>query len=244
MKSDLAISRFPDQIDTRWLCQIVANEMNISTSIVDYYARRASEYERIFHKPERQADLQVLRNEVEGAFDGAHVFEVASGTGYWTEIVSRTAASVLATDINEEVLAIARTKQYGCEVAFQNQDAYAPRMPSRRITAGFSAFWWSHIPKSRLRGFLTGFHAVLPPGATVVFMDNVYVAGSSTPISRTDEFGDSFQTRRLDDGSEHEVLKNFPSESELRGAVADIAAGVKIRFLKYYWVLSYRLPEG
>jgi hypothetical protein len=75
----------------------------------------------------------------------------------------------------------------------------------------------------------------------VVFIDNVYVEGSSTTISRTDGYGDTYQTRRLDDGSKHEVLKNFPNESELRAAVAGLASEVRVEFLQYYWILTYRL---
>ena len=82
----------------------------IEASMARYYAGRASEYERIYDKPERQDDLRHLSRFLEGAFAGADLFEVACGTGYWTEIVSRSAASVVATDINEEVLAIARSK--------------------------------------------------------------------------------------------------------------------------------------
>jgi demethylmenaquinone methyltransferase/2-methoxy-6-polyprenyl-1,4-benzoquinol methylase len=47
--------------------------------------------------------------------------------------------------------------------------------------------------------------------------------------------------RRLDDGSGHEVLKNFPTESALRAAVEGFAAEVRVEFLQYYWILSYRL---
>jgi demethylmenaquinone methyltransferase/2-methoxy-6-polyprenyl-1,4-benzoquinol methylase len=72
-------------------------------------------------------------------------------------------------------------------------------------------------------------------------MDNVYVEGSSTPISRVDQHGDTYQMRRLDDGSGHEVLKNFPTESALRAAVEGFAAEVRVEFLQYYWILSYRL---
>jgi demethylmenaquinone methyltransferase/2-methoxy-6-polyprenyl-1,4-benzoquinol methylase len=217
--------------------------MSIQTSMVGYYAERASEYERIYQKPERQADLQVLRGFVENTFAGANVFEVACGTGYWTEIVARSAGSVIATDINEEVLAIAHSKRMSPEVTYQKEDAYALPPSSRRITAGLSVFWWSHIPKSRVREFLLGFHRVLSPGARVVFIDSAYVEGSSTPISRRDEHGDTFQIRRLDDGSAHEVLKNFPTESELRAAVDDLASGIRVEFLQYYWTLSYVLPE-
>jgi demethylmenaquinone methyltransferase/2-methoxy-6-polyprenyl-1,4-benzoquinol methylase len=60
-------------------------------------------------------------------------------------------------------------------------------------------------------------------------VDNVYVEGSSTPISRTDESGDTCQ-----------VLKNFPAESELRAAVHDMALEVRVEFIRYYWTLSYR----
>jgi demethylmenaquinone methyltransferase/2-methoxy-6-polyprenyl-1,4-benzoquinol methylase len=213
--------------------------MSIEASMVGYYAERASEYERIYHKPERQADLQRLRSFVESTFAGADVFEVACGTGYWTEILAHSAASVVATDVNDEVLAIARSKHVGQRVTFQREDAYVLPLSSRRFTAGLSVFWWLHIPTSKLHGFLRGFHRALSPGARVVFIDNAYVEGSSTPISRTDEHGDAYQIRRLEDGSTHEVRKNFPTELELRAAVEDLASDVRVEFLRYYWILSY-----
>ncbi len=205
-----------------------------------YYAQRANEYERIYQKPERQADLETLRGFVASTFAGAEVFEVACGTGYWTQILARSAASVLATDINDEVLAIARAKGMDPQkVTFQKADAYALPSSFGPFNAALAAFWWSHVPKSRIRNFLQGFQRVLSPDATVVFIDNVYVEGSSTPISRVDENGDSFQQRRLDNGSTHEVLKNFPTETELRTAVKGLARDARVEFLQYYWILSY-----
>jgi ubiquinone/menaquinone biosynthesis C-methylase UbiE len=214
--------------------------MSIETSMVSYYADRAQEYERIYHKPERQADLSQLRSFVESEFSGADVFEVACGTGYWTEILARSAASVFATDINEEVLAVARSKPIDSQrVTFHRKDAYVlPSLP-HRFTGGFSGFWWSHIPRVRIQSFLRGFHRVLSSGARVMFIDNAFVEGSSTPISRTDEHGNTYQVRRLDDGSTHEVLKNFPTKSELVSAVDGLATDVRIEFLRYYWILSY-----
>ena len=215
--------------------------MSIEASMAGYYADRACEYERIYQKPERQADLQRLRSFVEGAFAGAAVLEAACGTGYWTEILARTAASVVATDINEEVLKIARSKRLANRVSFVREDAYALSSASPMFTAGLSVFWWSHIPKAKLGHFLRGFHRALSPGAKVVFIDNVYVEGSSTPISRTDEQGNTYQIRRLDDGSTHEVLKNFPTEPELREAVYESASEAHVEWLRYYWILSYVL---
>jgi ubiquinone/menaquinone biosynthesis C-methylase UbiE len=210
-------------------------------SMVSYYAKRAKEYERIYQKPERQADLRQLREWVENMFTGADVLEVACGTGYWTEILARLAASVCATDINEEVLAIARSKAIDKrKVVFRKENAYALPKFKRTFTGAFAGFWWSHIPKARLREFLGGFHPLLSPGAKVVFIDNVYVEGSSTPIGRVDEQSNTYQIRQLADGTRHEVLKNFPTEPELRGAVEGMAAEVWVKFLRYYWILSYR----
>jgi ubiquinone/menaquinone biosynthesis C-methylase UbiE len=213
---------------------------NIKTSMVSYYADRAKEYERIYKKPERQDDLRQLRKFVEYSFAGRAVFELACGTGYWTKIVARSAASVLATDINEEVLAIARSKPIDTtKTRFQIADAYALPDSLRQFTGRLAVFWWSHIPKLKLRNFLQAFHRIFSPNARVVFIDNVYVEGSSTPISRMDENGDSYQLRRLDDGSTREVLKNFPTELELRNAVCDFATDAQVEFLQYYWHLSY-----
>jgi SAM-dependent methyltransferase len=219
--------------------------MSVETTMISYYAERAAEYERIYHKPERQDDLRWLSDFVGRTFSGADVFELACGTGYWTEVLARWAASVVATDINEEVLAIARSKPIDIrKTTFRREDAYNLPIIPQRFTGGSAVFWWSHVPKARLRDFLRGFHRIFSPDARVVFIDNCYVEGSSTPISRTDEHGDTYQIRRLDDGSTHEVLKNFPTGSELHAAVEDLADDVRVEFLRYYWIFSYVLKSN
>jgi SAM-dependent methyltransferase len=214
--------------------------MNRPDPLVRYYAQRAGEYERVYQKPERQVELQKLKVYIERTFAGLDVLEIACGTGYWTEVLARSAESVVATDLTEEVLAIARSKNLGPQVTLQREDAYALPPFAQHFNAGLSAFWWSHIPRAKLRAFLGGFHQALAPGARVVFMDNVYAEGSSTPIARTDKHGDSYQTRTLEDGSTHEVIKNFWTQAELAAAVEGLATDVRIEFLQYYWILSYR----
>ena len=213
---------------------------SIESTMVDYYAQRAAEYEHIFQKPERQDDLRALRSFVVENFTGRHVLEVACGTGYWTQVLARSAASVTAIDINDEVLEIARAKpRMWDNVVFRRENAYAlPRFP-KQFSGGLAAFWWSHIPKARLRSFLTGLHRAFAPGATMVFIDNAYVRGSSTPLSRRGADGNTYQRRVLSNGRAHEVLKNFPTEAELRHAVDGLADNVKVGFLPYFWILTY-----
>jgi hypothetical protein len=53
-------------------------------------------------------------------------------------------------------------------------------------------------------------------------LDNRYVEGSSTPVTERDAEGNGYQSRKLADGSTHLVLKNFPTEAELRSLAADL----------------------
>ncbi len=85
----------------------------------------------------------------------------------------------------------------------------------------------------------------LEPSALVCFIDNEYVEGSSTPISCTDDRGNTYQQRFLKDGKEFKVLKNFPTNEELKSAVAKWSKTAELRKFNYYWCLSYRLdPSG
>jgi len=208
----------------------------------EYYARRAAEYERIYLKPERQADLRRLKKIIGDAFPGLKVLEVACGTGYWTKFAAASAKSILATDFNDEVLELAKRKDFGsCSVSFQKADAYQLTVVPSGFDAGFHAFWWSHIPRSRIKEFLEAFHSRLAPEAPVLMIDNLYVEGSSTPISRIDEHGNTYQQRRLEDGSLHEVLKNFPTPEELKAQLAFRCKDIEIILLEYYWVAKYRV---
>lgn len=206
-----------------------------------YYARRAAEYEKIYAKPERQADLARLRAELPPQFESQRVLEIACGTGYWTPLIAARAESVLAVDAVEDVLAIARAKRYERQnVTFEQADAYAlPDWPAK-FSACFAGFWWSHVPLGRLDAFLESLQARLAPGARVVFLDNRYVEGNSTPIARKDDEGNLFQQRRLADGSGHEVLKNFPDAREIEARLGPYGTEIRFSEYEYYWVATYR----
>jgi SAM-dependent methyltransferase len=210
--------------------------------MLDYYSKRAHEYERIYLKPERQADLVRLKEYLRGALRGQRILELACGTGYWTAAIGDVAESILATDASDAVLEIARSKGLdSAKVSFSRADAFSPPRDHGDFTAGFAAFWWSHIPMAGLSSFLQNFHAALRPGARIVFADNRYVPGSSTPISRTDEAGNTYQLRGLDDGSTHEVLKNFPSPEQLTRTLEPFSKTVHVTEFDYFWCATCEL---
>jgi ubiquinone/menaquinone biosynthesis C-methylase UbiE len=208
-------------------------------TLAAYYARRAAEYERIYAKPERQADLAALRERIARMFSGRKVLELACGTGYWTEVIAGGAAEVAAFDVNQEVLDVARSKGFPERVSLKIGDAYAPPGDPDRFDALFAGFWWSHVPLQRIDAFLERAVRAVAPGALMAFLDNRYIEGSSTPVSRTDAEGNTYQRRRLEDGSEHEVLKNFPAEGELVRLASRHGRGAHVELLEHYWILSF-----
>lgn len=219
--------------------------MSADTTMLDYYARRAGEYERIYQKPERQNELSELKELLRAALRERRAIEVACGTGYWTEVAAASAMSIAAFDINDSTLEIARSKSLNpAKVTFAVGDAFQLPPSAQRFDAAFAMFWWSHIPKAALSQFLRRLHATLLPGATVVFVDNTHVPGESTSITRTDVEGNTYQTRRLDNGQTFEVLKNYPTEDAFRELLHGCASEIELKVVRYYWWLSYRLSDS
>lgn len=205
------------------------------TDLKQYYAKRSSEYDRIYSKPERQEDLQALSQLLPELLVERQLLEVACGTGYWTQFVAPICTSILATDYNTEVLKLAENRLAEKEnVSFQQADAFNLNVQGA-FNGGLSAFWWSHLEKEKIPSFLTEFHSKLLPGSRVVFVDNNFVSGSSTPISREDEEGNTYQVRALLNGTQHEILKNFPSEQEFRALVKPFSNKISFKSSEYFW---------
>lgn len=213
----------------------------VKTDMGAYYAARANDYEEIYDKPERQEELALLREKVCEALHGHDVLEIACGTGYWTAQFAPAAASVLATDINPEMIAVARAKGLPADkVRFALADAFDLDVEGK-YSACFAGFLWSHVKRQEQSGFLEHLREKLGKDTLLVLLDNSYVEGSNTPIARTDAEGNTYQIRRLPNGDRHEVLKNFPTDSALRKKLAASVKEIRIVRLEHYWMLTGRL---
>lgn len=211
-------------------------------SMAAYYRQRAAYYERVYAKPERQADLRAMEAWLPANFAGRRVLEIATGTGWWTPHGAARAAHWRATDLNPETLAVARSKVMPACVEFQTLDAYTfAKLGDETFDAAFAGCWWSHVPLARLPGWLDTLHERLAPGAVVVMLDNSFVQTSSTPITRQDAGGNTYQQRPLDDGSTHEVLKNFPTAEQAIAALGPRARDAEWVEWTHYWALRYTL---
>jgi ubiquinone/menaquinone biosynthesis C-methylase UbiE len=86
-------------------------KVGAGTGTEEYYRRWAPEYDEVYTRSARQGDMLVLRERLTAWFAGKHVLEIAAGTGWWTDVLADTAASVTATDVNQATLDVARSRR-------------------------------------------------------------------------------------------------------------------------------------
>jgi hypothetical protein len=123
-------------------------------------------------------------------------------------------------------------------VALRAADAHRLDTVPGEFDLVFCGFWWSHVARADISRFLGGVRERTGPGTTLLLLDNRYVPGSNTPISRTAPDGDTYQRRSLADGREYEVLKNFPGREQVAADLHDAATDLAWTELTYYWLAS------
>ncbi|MBI2612800.1 methyltransferase domain-containing protein [Candidatus Kaiserbacteria bacterium] len=218
-------------------------ENGINRDMISYYKDRAQEYDRKAYdpheQPERQADIKEASRILQDVFTGKSVLEIAAGPGFWTTIIAQAAKSITATDVNEAVIDLARKKQYPeGKVTFRVADMYAlGDMPLH--DALFGGFIFSHILKQDYDKFLDAINGYVRPGGSVVLMDNNRTL-TPRPADRTDEQGNNYRLRTLEDGSKHEIVKNYPTQEELRSVLRNRSTGMDFKNMEHYWILTYR----
>lgn len=188
--------------------------------------------------------LAPIIRRVEKDIKGKDVLEIACGTGNWTQVLSKRARSVMATDINEAYLIEAKKKSYQKDnVVFKVADAYELDGIDRKFNLAFASDFWSHIPKSKIKSFIETLHNKLLAGSEVIMIDMLRKPELDRMFSHIDEEGNVIQRRILPDGKEYQVVKNFPTEKELMNCLKGY--GIKINYYEdvelLRWVLSYTL---
>ena len=188
--------------------------------LLAYYSRRAGEHEQIYEKPERRADLGQVRSWLREALAGHRILEVACGTGYWTAELAPVAAAITATDSSPATLEVARGKSYPPgRVCLALADAYALADVPGDFTAGLAAFWWSHVPRERQSAFLGGLHRRLGLGPWWC-SSTTGTSQAAAPRSAGGMPARTHTNGADSDGTEYEVLKNFPAAAELEATLA------------------------
>ncbi len=203
-----------------------------------YYRARAGEYdewwERLGKYDRGEEENQQWANEIGvllGLFDSlpldGDIVELAPGTGYWTHLLAERANSLTAVDGAPEMIACNRTR-LGAKagaVTYVQHDIFE-WVPPRRFDGMVFCFWISHVPRSRLTEFFATCHSALHDGACVFFVDLRFdPTGFAVEEIRFEE-DPELTLRRLNDGREFTIIKNYYDTGELQAAAA--AAGIRL----------------
>jgi SAM-dependent methyltransferase len=214
----------------------------ITEQSAQYYAKNASGHDRTYDRVERQDDLAAMRKQLAETLRGHVVLELACGTGFWTSVLAETADSVVATDINPEMIALGKLRALPAnKVQFRVADAWALPDDIGSFTAVFIGCWWSHVKREEQERFLAQLRGKLGKDMFIVLLDDAYVEGVSETVARTDLEGNTYQIRTAPDGERYEIPKTYPSDSSLRKKLASSVREIKIFRLEHYWLLSCRL---
>ena len=208
---------------------------NILADQVDYYRRRAGEYDATAYGDVEAARTRIARLVAEMHPTG-RVLEIACGTGLWTEALAAHADSVTAIDAAPETVQIARERipSAGFEVA----DVFSWK-PSARYDVVFFSAWLSHVPASRFSQFWELLRDLLAEGGRVLFIDeHVDERDKEAYLPGRDEIVE----RRLNDGRTFRVVKNFVDPASLVARLGELGWDCTIRRDGTDWVSGEARP--
>ncbi len=208
-------------------------------AVAEYYKLQATEYHHKYYSKDSESDI-LIKPEAEllqSTFRGLDVLEIACGTGFWTGIAANSANSVLGTDVNPSMIAEAKTRLFHLpNVSFSVSDAYDLQNVPEGFTGAFAVLFWCHIPRQRIREFLTLLHRKLAPGAPVVFIDQLEDSDSQTHC--TDLCGNRIAQRRAC-GEEFSIIKNVPDKEQLFEHLNHFAENIQYKvYSGGYWSVS------
>ncbi|HEY5304992.1 MAG TPA: class I SAM-dependent methyltransferase [Acidimicrobiales bacterium] len=208
---------------------------------IEYYRARATEYDDWFLRRRRydrgedatrrwfeqvQEVRAVLR---ELPLDGRSVLELAPGTGIWTDELVDRASRLTAVDAAREMLNLNRERlgERAARVAFVTADLFE-WIPRHEFDAVVFCFWISHVPAGLLEDSLDRMAHSLVPGGLVFFLDSRQEHTSTAADYVLPSSDEETMTRRLDDGREFVIYKNFWDPDVLEAACRRAGLDVKV----------------
>jgi demethylmenaquinone methyltransferase/2-methoxy-6-polyprenyl-1,4-benzoquinol methylase len=215
----------------------------------DYYQARANEYEEWFYRrgrydrgPEGNARWFAEADEVFAALDAldmkGDVLELAAGTGIWTEHLIRTANSITVIDASTEMIAINRARIANARVSYVQADLFTWQ-PTRTYDAVCFCFWISHVPTERLDNFLNTVALASKPGGKIFFVDLRREPTGTAINHQLPESDSQLMTRKLNDGREFEIVKNFYEPAPLAARFASAGLDVTVRETQTFFIYGY-----
>lgn len=220
--------------------------MNDLQQQIAYYRARAGEYDEWFYRQGRydrgEALNQLWFDEVETVMRAllalgpvASGLELAAGTGNWTVPLASLCQQLTVVDASPEMMAINQAKVAQPQVAYLQADLFTWQ-PEREYDLVFFGFWLSHVPPDRFDPFMAQVACALRPGGRLFMVDSLPEDTSSAVNHNPYDPAGHTHTRKLNDGSEYEIVKVFYAPGELQARLAAHAiVGEILTTGRYFW---------
>lgn len=207
---------------------------------IKYYAHRANEYDLVYtwNQPGRQDELAELYAISKDTLSGRRVIDMACGTGFWTRIVSEKAKSIVGADINVETLHKAMEKEYHCPVRFVQSDVFHPPFVGVRFDGILATFLVSHVRRQDLDELKRIIWGLVMPETRLFLCDNNLTCELKPELIRDEEDINTYKQRKLADGREYVILKNYFEKDELIDIFEQWGRIDRLVFKTYYWALA------
>jgi len=217
-----------------------------------YYEDRAPEYDDWFLRRGRYdrgpAETQRWRHDLEEVtrvFDGVdwrgrRVLEMAPGTGWWTErLLDAGASRVTALDASPAMLAqLARRLGARADRVDPVVGDLFDYVAGDRFDAVLFGFWLSHVPRARLQRFFQSAADSLDDHGAIFFVDSRRVESSTASDHVLPETSSEVMVRRLDDGREYRIVKNFYEPEEIEEVAAGVGLDLEVSTTSTYFIVG------
>lgn len=196
---------------------------------IEYYRRRAAEYDRTAYGSDLAAAAKRIDRVVAALAPKGHALEIACGTGMWTQRLADSVLSLVALDAVAETIAIAEQRVVNGRVTFEIGNIFDWEPAAKvRFDTIFMAFWLSHVPRPEWARFLARISRWLTRGGRVLIVDECTLRSPTERMSITMANGTRTELRPLEGGAIYRIVKEDLTPGllarELSGAgwIADI----------------------
>lgn len=190
-----------------------------------YYRERASEYDEWFLRQGRYdqgeehttawfSEVSELQDVLAAMQPLGNVLELACGTGWWTEQLTKYADSVTAVDASDEVMKLNAERTSSSKVTYLRADIFNLNLKEKYDFIFFS-FWLSHVPPERFDAFWQQLSSLLKPNGRVFFIDSVHKKEATSKDQVLPPQDATVAKRKLKDGREFEIVKIFYQAQKL-----------------------------
>ena len=220
----------------------------------EYYRARAGEYDEWAlrqgrhdrggeHRDRWLAEWGRVEQTLRAVAPYGRVLELAAGTGLWTRVLVENARSITAVDAAPEMLAVNRARPGHDRVRFVEADLFGAWPPGRFDLVAFG-FWLSHVRSDRVDRFFGSVADALAPGGRIWFVDSTLNVESSSTDLGIVRATDETVRRRLNDGSEFEIVKVFHEPARLAARLGDLGWDVAVTAVGEFFYVGQGVRTG